>query len=102
MKMIKTFITTYQSFTTAHDLLLKLIERYDVPSEFSETMLPIQLRVCNIIRLWVEQYLDDFNARDIKILAHFVETKLAKNSTYEKYAKKIQVMLSMVIILFPN
>lgn len=102
MKLIKTLITTYQSFTTTHDLLNKLMERYEVPEEHADIRLPIQLRVCNIMRFWVTHYVDDFDTRDIKTLSDFVETKLTQNPTYEKYAKKIQNMISKVLPLPPS
>jgi hypothetical protein len=68
---VKTFLLTYQSFTTPSVLLRKLIERYHVPrqpynsrrlpfDEFDKLRIRIQLRVCNVIQQWTKKYGSDF------------------------------------------
>jgi hypothetical protein len=61
MQFVKTFLLTYQSFTTPERLLRKLIERYNVVraphmdnQEFEMFRTTIQVRVINAIKLWLE------------------------------------------------
>jgi hypothetical protein len=62
------FLMTYQSFATPEKLLSKLRERYEVPGapegdddeRWAEVKKTIQLRVCNVIKKWVEQSYEDF------------------------------------------
>jgi hypothetical protein len=53
---MKTFITTYQSFTTPSKLLEKLIQRYDAPANKvpKDKSLQIRQRVSVVIKYWVE------------------------------------------------
>lgn len=52
----------YQSFTTARRLLAKIFERFRVPLNVEANQkLSIQLRVCNVIKYWVEHHYVDFN-----------------------------------------
>ena len=69
LDFMKTFILTYQSFTTPTDLLKKLIERYHVPRQkdkgipfldFDKFRLKVQFRVCNVIQQWIKKYQYDF------------------------------------------
>lgn len=69
LDFMKTFLLTYQSFTTPGALLLKLIERYHVPwnvkdgmpfDEFDKMRLKVQLRVCNVLQQWVKKFSFDF------------------------------------------
>jgi hypothetical protein len=54
MRMVKTFITTYRSFCTPGQIITKLLQRFDVPAHLTAEELPVQLRVCNVLRLWSE------------------------------------------------
>ncbi|PRP78178.1 hypothetical protein PROFUN_11308 [Planoprotostelium fungivorum] len=71
-KFQKTFLATYRSFTTPTELLTKLIQRYNIliprlprdinMDEYAETtIIPIQLRVINTIKLWIESAPFDFD-----------------------------------------
>ncbi|PRP86068.1 aimless RasGEF [Planoprotostelium fungivorum] len=62
------FLLTYQSFTTPKKLFDKLVERYHVPMSFeadspnrNESIKRIRLRVCSVIKKWLEEYSTDFN-----------------------------------------
>jgi len=80
LKFSKTFITTYRSFTTSNILLMKLIQRYFIPNInntppfnfINKVQIPIQLRVLNVIRMWVEQYPNDFTPPLIEKLSSFL------------------------------
>ena len=65
LEFVKTFLFTYQAFTTPEKLLRKLIERYNVVcpegmplKEFGIMRQTIQARVINALRLWVDLCVD--------------------------------------------
>ena len=65
LEFVKTFLLTYQSFSTPERLLKKLIERYNVvrPSgmpfkNFAIMKQTIQARVINAFKLWVDLSVD--------------------------------------------
>jgi hypothetical protein len=65
LEFVKTFLFTYQAFTTPEKLLRKLIERYNVVcpegmplKEFDVMRQTIQARVINAVRLWVDLSVD--------------------------------------------
>ena len=84
---MKTFLTTYQTFLPPQRLMINLLRRYDlhahahlaqplptrpragavgaasgVPSiPDHPPMLPIQIRVCNVLRNWVDEFFPDFD-----------------------------------------
>jgi len=83
-KFQKIFLATYRSFTTPAELLTKLIQRYNVViprlprdinmKEYAETtLIPIQLRVINTIKLWIESSPFDFDRTLREKLAQFME-----------------------------
>ena len=88
-EFLRSFIYTFQSFTTPDILLQKLIERYTVPrdsqSEISDeqwkqtVVLPIQYRVCNVIRTWLQTRFQDFDYKLMKKLNNFIDTRLRKD-----------------------
>ncbi len=66
MDYIRDFLLTYRSFMTNHELLEKLIKRYEflphpdaTPEQLREHERwagPIRLRVINVIKKWVEYH----------------------------------------------
>ncbi len=55
-RFLKTFVTTYQSFTTPAKLFEKLLQRYNVRRDRVDAgrVKAIQLRVCVVLKYWVE------------------------------------------------
>lgn len=97
---MKTFLTTYQSFTTPAKLLEKLIQRYPFFLNFKflknifsfilkmftfnsplnkDKMKQIQLRVSIVLKHWVESQFKDFDDALIQKLFYFFETDLSPN-----------------------
>ncbi|EFA77724.1 Ras guanine nucleotide exchange factor [Heterostelium album PN500] len=80
LKFAKTFICTFRSFTKPEVLLEKLIQRYYVPnfgihahSHFrNKIQRPIQLRVLNVLKMWVGQRPADFSIELVKTITLFL------------------------------
>ena len=118
MRMVKTFITTYRSFCTPGQIITKLLQRFDVPAHLTAEELPVQLRVCNVLRLWSEvgplslfeggvcvnfahdgdgqAHIDECSPEELTMLENFVETKLRNSQGYSKYGEKISELISKV------
>ncbi|KAJ3443945.1 ras guanine nucleotide exchange factor i-related [Anaeramoeba flamelloides] len=92
----KTFLMTYQSFTSPRTLLTKLTQRFHIPKEMEEIYKDkktiIQLRVCNVLKFWITDYFEDFNSKVLTELQDFIDNSL--NS--EKF-NKIGSTLSLII-----
>ena len=90
---MKSFITTYRSFTTPDILLQKIIQRYHVPDEFGQKRLVIQLRCANFLKQWVETSFADFDDAFIKELSAFLN-ELFKEQSFAKFALAISTSIS--------
>ena len=91
-------MTTFRSFTTPEILLNKLIQRYRVPETSAESPLPIQLRVCNALKLWVDSQYKDFTGDLLIQLQEFLD-ELAQIKAYSKFASSIRQTLQKVRFL---
>jgi len=80
---VKIFLTTYRSFCSPQELLHHLIERFKIPDIESKSredlrrfekgyVKPVQLRVLNVMRSWVEHHYYDF-ARDPELEAQMIK-----------------------------
>ncbi|XP_070577016.1 son of sevenless homolog 2-like [Ptychodera flava] len=117
LSFVRTFLTTYRSFCEPQELLTLLIERFEIPDppmteedqaalaqgiapvredlkkfrkEYSQ---PIQLRVLNVFRHWVDQHFYDFE-RDpelLKRLMKFInEGESVKGKAMRKWVESIK------------
>jgi hypothetical protein len=89
----KTFIVTYRSFTTPEMLFRKLLQRYAMkvphlpPSVSREEyhklfVLPVQLRIINVVKQWMESSFFDFSDALISKLRRFInDVLIADNHT---------------------
>ena len=64
---MKTFLTTYMSFSNPWELFTKLKDRYEVPPEKLKELQPyggaaaVQIRVCVVLKYWVQTRFNDFD-----------------------------------------
>ena len=56
LNFLKTFIYTYQSFTTPTQLFHKFTRRFDVPDHEKQHAEAIQLRVCVVLKYWIQVF----------------------------------------------
>jgi glycine hydroxymethyltransferase/Rap guanine nucleotide exchange factor 1 len=88
MDFARTFLLMYRTFTTPQLLLRKLVERYVVPDlpDLDPTRFhrlirqPIQLRVVNFLKSWLQQHFSDFSEPLVRQLLHFIDTDVARTS----------------------
>jgi len=87
VSFMRTFLYTYQSFTSPEMLLKKLIQRYHVPlpkgvqeDKFkTELQQPIRTRVCNVMKYWIDKCSWDFNEKMISNLNSFINGPLSRD-----------------------
>ncbi|KAL0480509.1 gefJ [Acrasis kona] len=103
--ILKTFLTTYRSFTVPEVFLAKLTERYNVPErppanmnisqdEWENNKKQIEIRSGNVLVQWIEDFFDlDWNHQMIKSLTTFIEDELFKNDKNRKLGKQILTRL---------
>jgi hypothetical protein len=95
MDYMKTFITTYRSFTSTSELLRKLLQRYNVPESHNQFELPIQLRICNVLRRWVDLQYREFNTAVVEQIEQFASV-LAENKSYKQFATSVRQTLEKI------
>lgn len=118
-KFVKTFLTTYRTFCRPVTLLELLMERFDIPepnvalddsdnltdanlslrddvkrfrNEYSK---PVQFRVLNVVRHWVDQHWYDFEGNEDQLLTRlktFLES--VKGKAMKKWVESIDKIIS--------
>ncbi|KAG2382126.1 hypothetical protein C9374_005918 [Naegleria lovaniensis] len=91
------FLLTYRSFTTPHDLMDKLIARYNLPppnaktitkSEFTkwqeEVLQQVRLRVTQVVKFWIENHYHDFE-NDSELLEKVKKLSTIMENTQGKH-----------------
>eukprot|EP00118_Oscarella_pearsei_P019533 m.208247 g.208247 ORF g.208247 m.208247 type:complete len:1270 (+) comp39702_c0_seq23:557-4366(+) len=109
---VRTFLTTYRSFVEPSDLLTLLIERYNIPSPVEqansssvrsevvfreslkrfkrEYVQPVQLRILNVLRQWVDNHFYDFE-RDPSLEVRLLEfVGAVKGKSMVKWVESIR------------
>ncbi|KAJ5070745.1 ras guanine nucleotide exchange factor i-related [Anaeramoeba ignava] len=80
-QFIKAFLITFQNMITPERLLFKLIQRFRVPKpkedeklqEWNTKRAAIQAKVSEVIRLWIEQFYEEFEPKLISHLETFID-----------------------------
>ncbi|KAI1309043.1 Protein son of sevenless [Halotydeus destructor] len=104
---VRIFLTTYRSFCSSEELLDCLVERFEIPDIEStsreeikrfkkEYCQPVQFRVLNVIRHWVDQHYYDF-ARDpvlLQKLVNFLERLYKVCQNMKKWVDSILKTIS--------
>jgi len=80
---IPAFMMTYQSFATPEKLMQKLCERFDVPEGKPENVRTnIQMRVCKVLKKWIETYPNDFDERTRSRVRMFIDHGKQQGSSF--------------------
>ena len=80
---IPTFLMTYQSFATPERLLEKLCERFAVPARVPAAEAHnVQMRVCKVMKKWMETYPADFDERLRVRMRAFIDAAQAQTSPF--------------------
>lgn len=97
LTFLRTFLMTYKTFVTPHELFLKLTQRFSIPAELalpSTKVQAIQLRVYNVMRQWVQIGFSDWDQQlcdDVR--------KWISEAGDPKWADIISGLISKAIIL---
>jgi len=89
-KFLRTFTTTYQSFTTPWIFFEKLKQCYNVPEHFSKDKAnQLRLKVVIVLKYWVENQLDDFDDDLVIRLQEFIKNNLAQQKGLARVADSL-------------
>jgi hypothetical protein len=104
-KFLNTFLVTYRSFTVPEVLLIKLLERYQVPKrpaypnisdeQWEKIKVQIQIRTGNVLNKWIDEFFSlDWNQQMIRLLTIFIEDFLLKNKGTARMGKTMRTKLN--------
>lgn len=98
LEYMKAFLMTYLSFTTPQALFTKLMERFDVPEWHlqhagPEKFFPIQLRVCNTLKYWIETRYQDFSHELTMDVLLFTD-RISQRSETKRLARQLREAIS--------
>ena len=96
---MKTVIYTHRSFVTSEQLLAKLIRRFAIPPHVEEKEgMAIQLRVCVVLKYWIQNQFHDFDTpliEEVKSFMHYV-----RNFGHSAMAEGIELQLRERVIAY--
>lgn len=98
VNFLKSFLATYRSFTTPEIFWKKIMERYNVPplpknstmtieEHQKNVVLPIRLRVCNVIVKWISSCWVDISDTLLKSVEEFVNITLPEDKFFGLHEK---------------
>eukprot|EP01114_Cavostelium_apophysatum_P011471 TRINITY_DN2574_c0_g1_i1.p1 TRINITY_DN2574_c0_g1~~TRINITY_DN2574_c0_g1_i1.p1 ORF type:complete len:785 (-),score=212.30 TRINITY_DN2574_c0_g1_i1:43-2397(-) len=76
---MKSFILTLQSFTTPWVVLDKLQQRYESRMTDENGQLRVKLRVCVVLKYWIENQFHDFDENLLPKLSNFIQQTIRKD-----------------------
>ncbi|XP_074598358.1 son of sevenless homolog 2-like isoform X2 [Brevipalpus obovatus] len=104
----KIFLCTYRSFCTPKQLLELLIKRFDIP-DWKESQIPhaekkkfkkeyrepVQFRVINVIKQWIDAHYYDFENDPalLEMLHEFLQSKVSKEKNLAKWVQTLSNMI---------
>ena len=110
MEYVQAFMLTYRSFTTPIALMEQMIARYCItpPASLNEEevaefkkrkLIPIRLRVYNVLRGWVDKYFRDFEENEelLTMLKHFA-SNIMKATGMKRPASALLSLLDRKLI----
>lgn len=103
VKFQKQFLCTYRSFVTPQELFAVLVQRYNVRipklprgvslEEFQlKYVKPIQVRVANVIKNWLDTSYFDIDRKLLAQVTHFVDNKLIEDG-HETLSKQLKSVI---------
>eukprot|EP01096_Ripella_sp_DP13-Kostka_P006829 TRINITY_DN2466_c0_g1_i8.p1 TRINITY_DN2466_c0_g1~~TRINITY_DN2466_c0_g1_i8.p1 ORF type:complete len:953 (-),score=400.95 TRINITY_DN2466_c0_g1_i8:17-2875(-) len=104
---LNAFLMSYQTFTTANELLDLLIMRFNMPQPKSpskeqarlfktEKLIPIHFRVMNVLKNWVEKYYIDFKQDTVLVqrVLDFIDKASVANQVVEKPGSQVKTLIA--------
>lgn len=100
----KTFVTTYRSFTTPETFFRKLRQRFNMdiphlppsvsPSEYHKLfIMPVQLRVINVLRRWIDTSIFDMDDALVERIRDFITTEIDQEA-FRGFSKQLGDLLT--------
>eukprot|EP00002_Diphylleia_rotans_P020729 TRINITY_DN4023_c0_g1_i4.p1 TRINITY_DN4023_c0_g1~~TRINITY_DN4023_c0_g1_i4.p1 ORF type:complete len:1259 (+),score=339.80 TRINITY_DN4023_c0_g1_i4:62-3838(+) len=91
---MRAFLMTYRSFTTPHELLDKLFERYDASDKSPEMKVLINLRVTNALARFMDTHGDDLDDSVVNRIEEFVNHLKSQGSSAASSAAKLELSVN--------